>query len=263
MTAGGVAGDLRSVRGPDTLADPGHWHHGPVRVAVLGTHRAFVEAVALGLNAESDVEAAYASVSGDGGPVPTVIESDVVVVETTPDRGNGLEAVRQLSSARADLPLVVLIPEGDVDTACAAVRAGALGIVTKNTRWQELVDAVRAVSRDESWVPRHLLSAVLRDLRKGHADPTPDEALVDRLTAREREVLALMVAGLSRAGIARQLCLSINTVRTHTRNILAKLEVHSGLEAVGVALRAGLRADDSVVSPFRSETRNGISSERR
>ena len=66
---------------------------------------------------------------------------------------------------------------------------------------------------------------------------------VDRLTQREREVLELMVAGLDRAAIAERLYLSINTVRTHSKNILAKLGVHSSLEAVSVALRAGMRPE--------------------
>jgi DNA-binding NarL/FixJ family response regulator len=64
---------------------------------------------------------------------------------------------------------------------------------------------------------------------------------VETLTRREREVLALMMAGFDRKEIARQLFLSTNTVRTHIQNLMAKLGVHSSVEAVSVALSAGLR----------------------
>ena len=73
------------------------------------------------------------------------------------------------------------------------------------------------------------------------APPTEWQALVAGLTTREQEVLDLMVAGFDRPSIARQLGISVNTARTHSKNILGKLGVHSSLEAVSVALRAGMR----------------------
>jgi len=67
--------------------------------------------------------------------------------------------------------------------------------------------------------------------------------LVDQLTAREQQVLGLMVSGLDRAGIATKLHQSPNTVRTHIRNVIVKLDCHSAIEAVAVGLRAGLRPE--------------------
>ena len=67
---------------------------------------------------------------------------------------------------------------------------------------------------------------------------------MNTLSAREREVLELMAGGMSRREIATTLCISLNTVRTHVKNILAKLGVHAGLEAVSLALRAGIRPTD-------------------
>ena len=75
-------------------------------------------------------------------------------------------------------------------------------------------------------------------------DPPPAndwEGLIETLSAREYAVLELMVAGLDRRAIAEELTISLNTVRTHVKNILAKLGVHASLEAVSFALRAGVR----------------------
>jgi two-component system NarL family response regulator len=94
-----------------------------------------------------------------------------------------------------------------------------------------------------------LLTAVLAELQA--TQPTRGEdARLRRLTERERQVLGCMMAGHDRARIASELILSINTVRTHTQSILTKLEVHSSLEAVGLALHLGFeppRTDSATV----------------
>ena len=121
---------------------------------------------------------------------------------------------------------------------------GPVAFVPKTASPQDLVDALTAVeSRGRLGAepaPRR------RALDRSLEPPTPTEweQLVDGLTRREHEVLELMVAGFDRPSIARQLEISLNTVRTHTKNILAKLGVHSSLEAVSVALRAGVRPAD-------------------
>ena len=103
-----------------------------------------------------------------------------------------------------------------------------------------MVRAVRGAANGETWIPPRLLTAVLAELQATHRTDGEDVRL-RRLTDRERQVLACMMGGLDRARIANEMILSINTVRTHTQNILTKLEVHSSLEAVGLALQLGFR----------------------
>jgi two-component system NarL family response regulator len=86
---------------------------------------------------------------------------------------------------------------------------------------------------------------VLSDLRDQGDRNREFEALMRLLTPRERDVLACMVSGLDRASVARELGLSVDTVRTHTQNMFAKLHVHSVLEAVGLAVRAGVGSSRS------------------
>ena len=120
---------------------------------------------------------------------------------------------------------------------CRAVRAGARGVVTTDSSATELAAAVTAVCSERGWLAPHVVGAVLVALRTSAPAPNEYDERVARLTEREREILAGLIAGSDRATIARDLLVSVGTVRTHTRNILAKLEVHSSLEAVSVALR--------------------------
>ncbi|MGH8967660.1 MAG: response regulator transcription factor, partial [Actinomycetes bacterium] len=94
------------------------------------------------------------------------------------------------------------------------------------------------------WIPPEVLGEVLRRVVAGDAEPEAGRRMLAVLTPREREVLQCMVDGLGRAEIAGRLGLSANTVRTHTQNLLAKLDTHSALEAITLAMRCGMRPSD-------------------
>lgn len=171
---------------------------------------------------------------------------DLVIVDLDVQERDGAELPQVLQWVHAQRyppGLLVVSSHDTVDEAVASIRAGARGFVPKGSSQRELLQAVAAVAGGGGWVPNRLLGGVLTALLEPAA-PNEWEELVARLTLREREVMDLMVAGYSRPSIARQLDISLNTVRTHTKNILSKLGVHSSLEAVSVALKAGIRPHD-------------------
>jgi DNA-binding NarL/FixJ family response regulator len=116
----------------------------------------------------------------------------------------------------------------------AATEAGCAGFVLKTSPLDELVAAVRTAAAGEMLVSTALLARLLSRLR--HERDAPDSVL----TAREREILQLIAEGLTNAAISARLFISVNTVRNHVQNVLAKLGVHSKLEALSVAIRDGL-----------------------
>jgi DNA-binding NarL/FixJ family response regulator len=134
--------------------------------------------------------------------------------------------------------IVVLTAYGDMAAALDAVRAGAAGFVPKNASVEQVISAVRAAVLGGTWLPYELLAKLVGEYR----DPLGPQLLA-QLTAREHQVLRLMVSGMDRNGIAERLHQSPNTVRTHIRNVIVKLDCHSAVEAVAVALRAGLRPE--------------------
>lgn len=212
-----------------------------VRVLLVDDHLVFAEALSVRLGAEPDIEVVgLAATAHQAESVAQLPALDVAVVDIDLGATDGIDLIRWLGAHCPRVGIVVLTGHDDGHTASAALRAGASGFVAKGAAVEELVDAVQAVHRGQTWVRSRLLIDVLRDSQAGSSGSRQEEAL-SRLSAREREVLALMVSGNDRAAIARRLFLSPNTVRTHTQRILAKLDAHSSVEAVGIALAAGLR----------------------
>ena len=119
------------------------------------------------------------------------------------------------------------------DAEAIAVVGEQLWLVTKDRTAQELVDAVRVVAAGETWFAPSSLVRLVKAART--PDPTGGP-----LTARERQVVQLMVDGASTAAIARELGVSVNTVRNHTQSVLRKLGAHSRLEAAATAVRLGI-----------------------
>ena len=171
---------------------------------------------------------------------------DVVVMDVNLPEMDGIEATRHLVAARPDVKVLVLASSDERAQVIEAVRAGASGYVLKTAEPDEVVEAVRRVSRGELVFPPALANIVLDELRRvpGSA-PEPDKAqALDSLTAREREVLALMAEGHSNQAIMEQLFLGAKTVEAHVRSIFSKLglepdsDVHRRVRAVVAYLRS-------------------------
>ena len=131
-----------------------------------------------------------------------------------------------------------------LNAAVEAARAGVAAWVAKEQGAAELETVIRGVCQGYSWFPPDMLGAILSELRADVGRAREHENVLEMLSPRERDVLLAMMDGKRGRQIAQDLLISTDTVRTHTRNIFAKLDVHSRLEAVRVARAAGLRAPD-------------------
>lgn len=153
---------------------------------------------------------------------------------------DGYELLLKLRDLHPHCALVVVTATGTVEQAIRCLRVGAAAFVPKSASSAELLHALRAAVSGDNWLPTSLVAPILRVL----FNPQPInewERLYSTLSARETEVLSLMAAGLGRTQIAEQLHISLNTARTHAKNIHTKLGVHTSGEAVSIALRAGMR----------------------
>jgi DNA-binding NarL/FixJ family response regulator len=209
-----------------------------VRVLVVLGERLIAEGLSRRLDAEPGIRTV--GIASTAAAVPTAVDAlgpDVVVLQMELEGESALQLTGRLVNGDPPVRVVALLGADDATAAIRAIRAGASAVVAKDSPATELIGAVLAVAKDHGWVPPHLLSALLRELRRSMPPPNPHDKKLSRLTARERDVLDRMVAGCDRATIARELMVSVGTVRTHARNILAKLEVHSSLQAVSVARR--------------------------
>ncbi|WP_158579944.1 response regulator transcription factor [Geodermatophilus marinus] len=209
---------------------------------LLGDHQlSLVEALAEAIAAESDLEVVGTAARADD--VLRVVGSrpvDVAVLGSDTGPADLASLGAALREVRPGLALIALADHEDIVALVRAVRAGFRGWVHKEAGVQELVDVVRAVPRGETRIPPVELTRVLDHLLEAGAAATRSGPL-DELTSRELEVLRALSGGVTRQEVADELDISVNTVRTHMRRILAKLGVHTSLEAVVIARRAGFR----------------------
>lgn len=152
-----------------------------------------------------------------------------------PERGSSLERLADVQSARADLPIVALLP--DEEHAAEAWHAGARGLLLRDTTAEQLLAALQAVNQGLVSLDPVLMSAL--------AEAWPDRSgqdgpLLETLTPRELEVLQLLAEGLPNKAIALRLDISEHTVKFHVNAILGKLNAQSRTEAVVRATRLGL-----------------------
>jgi DNA-binding NarL/FixJ family response regulator len=129
---------------------------------------------------------------------------------------------------------LLLVPALDSDTLARALLAGAGNCISCRVDSRELIEAVRATARGETIFPESLGNGLSRAMLQIRADG------LERLSPRELEVLRLAARGLSVSEIASQLCVSLNTARTHLRRTYRKLGAHNRSEAVDKAMRAGI-----------------------
>jgi two-component system NarL family response regulator len=213
----------------------------PTRVLIVDDHTLFAEALAARLGREPDlVILPIASDVRRALALTATERPQVLVLDLTLGAESGLDVLDRVRADHPDVRVVVLTAMSDLDALVQAVRRGAVGWLEKTESAELVARVIRSAARQGGWIPPDVLGDVLRRLVREGAEPEGG-ALLAELTPREREVLQCMVDGLGRAEIAERLGLSANTVRTHTQNLLAKLGLHSALEAITVAMRAGMR----------------------
>jgi DNA-binding NarL/FixJ family response regulator len=163
-----------------------------------------------------------------GEPLP-----DVVLMDLQMPRMDGVAATAAIARAHPGVRVVILTSFGEVERVHAALAAGAAGYVLKDADPAEVATAITAAAAGEV----HLDSAVARQLARRMAAP---QAGLTSLTAREREILALVAQGHSNRDIADTLVISERTARTHVSNVLSKLQLSSRTQAALLAIREGL-----------------------
>ena len=222
-----------------------------IRIALLDGHRVFAEALATRLSMEPDLEvigtAASAAESLDLFSHHAI---DVVTLDVDLAGQDGLAVGRRLRDRWPNVEIVVVTGAAGDDRVGEAVRMGVRGWVAKQDPIEALLIAIRGAARGETHLPAALLTRVVGALSERGRPSTPETAAIAILTAREVDVLRCLMDGLSRTEVGEMLRVSPNTVRTHIQNILRKLNVHSALNAVALARRAGVvGAQEDEMSP--------------
>jgi DNA-binding NarL/FixJ family response regulator len=162
------------------------------------------------------------------------LEPDLLLLDAGMARTGSPTVIERVLGERPGLKVLVLALEMDLQLVVDAIGAGALGVVLKSSSETTIRDAVETALGAGGLEPKATLPRVFRQLVD--AQHWVSESPVNRLSLREREVLALLGRGWSNESIGSVLYISPHTVRTHVQNILEKLEMHSRLEAATLAM---------------------------
>ena len=211
-----------------------------IRVVVSDDHpvvrqglRSFLEAQGFAVVGEAaDGEAAVRLVAE--------VRPDVLLTDLVMPGLDGIEAIRRVRGLGIPVGILVLTSFSGADQVIPAIRAGADGYLLKDAGPAALTDAIRAVHRGEALLSPEAAAVVMSrvaDDTGAHPSPNPD---LDRLTPREREVLAGLGRGLTNRQLASELFVSEKTVKTHVSSLLAKLRLADRTQAALFAVRAGV-----------------------
>jgi DNA-binding NarL/FixJ family response regulator len=210
-----------------------------IRVLLVDDHASFRQPLAFMLEREPDI-----TVVAQGGTLAQarglLHGVDIAVIDLALPDGNGMHLIKELHGASPQSQALVLTGRGDPVEYARAVEAGAAGVLQKSVGIGDIVDAVRRLHAGEALLSPQETIAMLRLATQQRERDREALAAASRLTAREREVLQGLAAGLGDKEIAQRLYISTETARTHMVNILAKLGVESRLQALVFAVRHGL-----------------------
>jgi PAS domain S-box-containing protein len=242
-----LGGELRVERTPEggTLVElrvPLTERRGPadrVRVLLVDDHAAIREAIALAF--ARDDHFIVAGQAGSLAEARGLLDGvDVAIVDLELPDGDGADLIEDLRDRDARIQTLVLSAHTDRASVARAVQKGATAVLSKTTHLHEIVSAVRRMQAGETLMQLDEVVELLRFDGRRRERELDERRQIESLTAREREVLELLATGLDSAAIAARLHISPRTQRNHVASILAKLAVHSQLQAVVFALRHGV-----------------------
>ncbi len=211
---------------------------------IVDDHALFRRGLEMVLEEEPDIE--LVGQASDGAEaVQKAAESlpDVVLMDIRMPRSSGIEACRAMKEAAPSAKIIILTISDEEEDLFEAIRAGASGYLLKDIPLDEVAEAVRAVSGGQSLINPSMAGKLLTEfatLARRDGEARAQEVPAPKLTEREMQVLKLVARGMNNRDIAKELFISENTVKNHVRNILEKLQIHSRMEAVMVAVREKL-----------------------
>jgi DNA-binding NarL/FixJ family response regulator len=206
-----------------------------LRLVLIEDHQALREGLELLLGREGCQVVGTAGTAGEGLELIERLEPDVSLVDIRLGEESGIDLTRRLLETDAERRVVLYTGSSDVELLVSGLDSGARGYALKDGTPSELTGALQTVADGGTYVDPRLRPKLLsRDTTQR----------MPSLSKREREIMDLLAQGLTGEDVAERLVLSSETVKTHIRNAMAKLEAHTRVHAVAIALREGFISGD-------------------
>ncbi len=211
----------------------------PCRVVIVDDHPLMRQGLKQLLSLEPGFEVVAEGESGR--MADALVEAhrpDLLLLDLNMPDGDGHEALGRVQACRHRPKVVVFTVSNDEHDVIAALRAGADGYLLKDMHPDDMLDALQRAAKGHTVISPGLSECLARAVRGDVDDAAPS---VEDLTAREREILAGIAKGMSNKAIAQSFGITLETVKVHTRNILAKLNVSSRVGAAVWAVQHGIK----------------------
>jgi DNA-binding NarL/FixJ family response regulator len=213
---------------------------GPVGVLIVDDDKLMRAGLRAVLSSDEGIE-----VVGEAGDGRAAIDSarrlapDVVLMDVRMPEMDGITATREVLEAAPDCRVVIVTTFEEDDYVFGGLAAGASGFLLKRTGPEELIAAIHTVAGGEALLSPSVTRRVIERMAR-EPGVEPQEARLEELTDREREVLELIAAGLTNAEIAERLVIEESTVKTHVKRVLMKLDLRDRVQAVIFAYENGV-----------------------
>ena len=213
----------------------------PVRVLIADDHPLVREGLRSMLTDVDDIELVGEASDGlEAAKITQDLKPDVVVIDIRMTGLDGIEATRRIKARNPTTAVLVLTVLEEPDYLLEAVKAGASGYLLKDCSRQQLLTAIRTLRAGGSLLDPETIGRLLQQLRRGPNGFVDQAGPVSQLTSREVEVLRLLCEGRNNREIAEMLVVSVNTVKTHVKRIMVKLNVSDRTQASMKALKEDL-----------------------
>jgi len=204
-----------------------------IRVLVVDDHAILRDGIRSLLESQDDI--IVVGEAGDGGEAIELVDKllpDIVLMDISMPKTNGLEATRTIKDRHPQLKVLILTQHDNREYIAPALGAGAAGYVLKRSGRREMLNAIRQIHEQGVFLPNNIAQEVLQDYSQIGRTVEEDE---QHLTDRERQVLQLIVRGRSNKEIALELGISPKTVSVHRTNLMSKLNVQNTVELIRFA----------------------------
>jgi DNA-binding NarL/FixJ family response regulator len=213
----------------------------PIRILIVDDQKLLREGVAALLETFTDLEiVGKAAGGGEAVELTEQHQPDVILMDVRMPTMNGIAAVQKICSRFPSTRILILTTFDDDEYVYESLRAGAAGYMLKDADADRLAAAIRAVYAGQSILDPPVTANVIRRMVYLSETESWEPILTERLSAREREVVTLMAAGVDNAGIAERLSLAEGTVKNYVSQIIAKLNARDRAHAVRLAMEWGL-----------------------
>lgn len=211
------------------------------RVLLVEDQRTLAEALMIAIDAQPDLECVGAvHTAEDALPLADLEHPDVVLMDIHLPGTDGIDGTRRIKAIRPEARVFILTGDATPQMFTDATAAGAAGFLSKGGSFPDVLAAIRTPPGGRAMIAGDTFAALVADVRHTRHDQADRQRGWNCLTAREKEVLALMHEGLGADAIAERLGMSPHTAHSHIKRVMAKLRVHTRREAVAVAIRKGL-----------------------